>query len=41
VLPESEALRPVAFLALALPALYVLLLRDGVQARPAGAPRDA
>ena len=41
VLPESETLAPLAFLALALPSLYVLLLRDRVRPRPAGVPGDA
>jgi len=41
VLPESEALAPLAFLALAVPSLYVILLRDRVRTRPAEAPGDA
>jgi high-affinity iron transporter len=41
VLPESEALAPLAFLALAVPSLYVILLRDRVRARPAEARGDA
>jgi high-affinity iron transporter len=41
VLPESEALAPLAFLALSLPALYVLLLRDRVRVRPAEVTGDA
>jgi high-affinity iron transporter len=41
VLPEREALAPLAFLALSLPALYVLLLRDRVRARAAEVPGDA
>jgi high-affinity iron transporter len=41
VLPENEALAPLAFLALALPSLYVILLRDRVRPRPAGVPGDA
>jgi len=41
VLPDVEALAPLAFLALSLPALYVLLLRDRPRTRPAEAPGDA
>jgi len=41
VLPESEALAPLAFLALAVPSLYVILLRDRVRTRPAEVPGDA
>jgi high-affinity iron transporter len=41
VLPESEALSAVAFLALSLPALYVLLLHDRLRTRLAHVPRDA
>jgi high-affinity iron transporter len=41
VLPENEALAPFSFLALSLPSLYVLLLRDRVRARPAEVPGDA
>lgn len=41
VLPESEALAPIAFIGLALPALYVLLVRNRVRTRPAEVPGDA
>jgi high-affinity iron transporter len=40
-LPESEALAPLAFLSLSLPALYVLLLRDRLPTRQAEARGDA
>ena len=41
VVPEGEALVPVAFLALSLPALYVLLLHDRLRTRLAHVLRDA